>query len=449
MTETTGLLRTVYPPAQGRMAGLDSNYIPVEFPATSLGPTNTSGIVYGGSPGCHLDHPEYFGNITAVSYSSDLMLTGDWWAANDSWGVKITRPFVVCEDNKLYARLDDNAVYRYNSTATMSSRFNREHAFTKVSATLGANTNSLGLSLSEEDFTQLTWYEVKRKELPADPFEANTEEATPGVTEPFTREEGEQDLSKFGIHAEHVRGFASSAVKPTEFKEGEYFFAVAESPSTVFLVNHAGRVLRQFHSRIPGSDTGVWGMDTMSVGELSADGLTVVKIAPKETEKANDDVQEDRARLFRQKIREFNTHWEGLGDALNELADDADWCSEYEDVVRPLGMEGRESNEQRDYEVTVSVQGSFEWDSPSSRLDMAIEDYLDGTMANVSTSNIRVHGSFAVVVRIEEVSEGDAGSDYFLERVTNEMIVDAMESEGFIDCEADDFNITSWDLLDN
>lgn len=95
-----------------------------------------------------------------------------------------------------------------------------------------------------------------------------------------------------------------------------------------------------------------------------------------------------------------------FNNATNTLANDNDWCSEYDDIVTALGMEGR-TKSLNDYYVTVSADFSFSVDDVSSSMDREIANHYD--VPGFSGSSATFTGTATVEVYVsEQESEEDA-----------------------------------------
>lgn len=135
-------------------------------------------------------------------------------------------------------------------------------------------------------------------------------------------------------------------------------------------------------------------------------------------------------------FREFN-------DATNTLAEDNDWCSEYEDIVTTVGMEGR-TKKVNDYYVTVSADFSFYADSVSSNMDREIANSYD--VPGFSGTSATLTGSATVDIFVSErTDEDDAG-----ECIDSSMVEEALENmmSNASDIDVSDWSITSTRLAD-
>lgn len=137
-------------------------------------------------------------------------------------------------------------------------------------------------------------------------------------------------------------------------------------------------------------------------------------------------------------VRANAERWDKMNEAMNELAVESDWCSEYEDSVVPLGFEGREDFSDVNYEVDVEVDfdmESFDIDnSDTTRLE-----YITG-LDNVQSATIAViSGTLMVRVEVEARRSADTGD---LEDLINtDMISNEINASGL--------TINDWTIIDH
>lgn len=98
-----------------------------------------------------------------------------------------------------------------------------------------------------------------------------------------------------------------------------------------------------------------------------------------------------------------------FNESTNTLARDNDWCSEYEGIVEPLGMEGR-TKTVHDYDVELSVDFSFEVDSVSSRIDTEVGNQYD--IPGISLDSATFTGTASVTITLSDRDEDDDLEDY-------------------------------------
>ena len=163
------------------------------------------------------------------------------------------------------------------------------------------------------------------------------------------------------------------------------------------------RVIRMGGNRSLHNSTDMVSMD----GEIP-DTLKWVEVATVKPELADDEAQQARRSALRISLNQLATGFSDLNEAMNEVAEEQSWCSEYEDIVRPLGFEGRES-QKRDYNVEVKVTFTLEDESPSSRVD----SYLNSAYGiDVSADYVEIKGTVTFTIRASEMSSQDDARDY-------------------------------------
>lgn len=144
---------------------------------------------------------------------------------------------------------------------------------------------------------------------------------------------------------------------------------------------------------------------------------------------------QQKAELLRSQTRALQSSYTEFNDALNELAKDKGWCSEYEDIIKPLGMIGRN----RKYDVEVSVSFSFDMDSTSSAVDSAISRQ---TGMELDVSSLTVNSSTTVTIYGVECS-GD--TDSMSEYISSSDVEDALEN---LLNHTDNLSVDDWSVED-
>ena len=148
-----------------------------------------------------------------------------------------------------------------------------------------------------------------------------------------------------------------------------------------------------------------------------------------------------KAARLRTEARQLEVSFTEFNDALNELAKEKGWCSEYEDIVTSIGMTGRN----RKYDVEVSVDFTFDIGSPSSTIDRAVS-YSPGM--TLELSNLRATSSATVTISdVECEGDTDSMSNY----ISNSDVQDALESmlSGVDDIEIDDWTVEDYSSSDD
>jgi hypothetical protein len=164
-----------------------------------------------------------------------------------------------------------------------------------------------------------------------------------------------------------------------------------------------------------------------------------------EPEKTGTD--EARIALYRE-LADLQSKFEEFNEALNEKADERGWCPEYEDVLERLdGMEGRsEEKRRRDWDVYVNVTFSGEVDSPSSRVDSAVdESVFDSDVSNFQMSSMTYNATARVRVRVESQPDD---SDEIADAITDTMVSDAIDNAGGYGIEVDEWNVDHYESAD-
>lgn len=137
------------------------------------------------------------------------------------------------------------------------------------------------------------------------------------------------------------------------------------------------------------------------------------------------------------------TEFAEFNEATNELAADNDWCTEYEDIVTKVGMEGR-TKKVHDYDVDVTASITFEADSISSRIDTHVANDYD--IPGFCGNSARFRGDVTVTIRISDVDDDDDAADQIDSDTVYEHINNMMS--GIDDLEIDDYNISTTRQVD-
>ena len=119
-----------------------------------------------------------------------------------------------------------------------------------------------------------------------------------------------------------------------------------------------------------------------------------------------------------------------LTEQLHQIADDWDWCSEFDEAMDEAGLETRS----RDRVARVRVMGDFTYSHPSSDVDRAIREDLGQDVA-VTTDRIDFSGAVEVDVYFTGRPSGD--HDF-----SDDDIAEALPSS--LDCE----DLSSWEVLE-
>jgi hypothetical protein len=138
----------------------------------------------------------------------------------------------------------------------------------------------------------------------------------------------------------------------------------------------------------------------------------------------------DRMQELRRELSTEQAWFSEFSDAMNELAEGHGWCGTYDDIVRDIGMPGRE----KDYWIDVSAQCTITDNNPSSRLDSLLEGHYGGT---IETSSVSFSGK--VIVRVSGItatSDSEAQS-----RVARDEVRSALDEMFSGDVELDDWEV--------
>lgn len=143
---------------------------------------------------------------------------------------------------------------------------------------------------------------------------------------------------------------------------------------------------------------------------------------------------EEAKSALRRTLATLQAEFEEFNEALNEKADEKEWCSDYEEIISRLdGMEGREER-RKDWDVEVSVEFTLTDSNPSGRVDSEVCD-LYGDM---STSEIRIEGSATITVSVSGCRRDDVNDE-----VTEDMIVSELEGRG---SQSFDIEVGDWSI---
>lgn len=131
-------------------------------------------------------------------------------------------------------------------------------------------------------------------------------------------------------------------------------------------------------------------------------------------------VQRELANRLAVSLAEELEKFNSMNDDLNELADSWGCCEDYETVVVPLGLRGRDKK--KDYDVTVKVTVKYTDDSPSHNADLKLREVYG--LYRLETTELTFTGTFELTVHMSEcTSDGDA-----MNMVTREDVDDALAS---------------------
>lgn len=127
----------------------------------------------------------------------------------------------------------------------------------------------------------------------------------------------------------------------------------------------------------------------------------------------------------------FSNYMDSLTEQLHEIANENDWCDEFDNLMDGLGLEPR----QKDYSTAVSVSVEIEIDG-SRAVDEAISDLID---AGASVGTVRAN----VDVTVDVHWTGLAGceEDYVTSDSVHDAVYDALYGTTIVD-------IDDWEIID-
>ncbi len=138
----------------------------------------------------------------------------------------------------------------------------------------------------------------------------------------------------------------------------------------------------------------------------------------------------ERMQELRRELTAEQAWFSEFSDGLNELAERHGWCGQYDDIVRDLGMPGRE----RDYWVEVQAGCTVTDNNPSGRLDTLLEEHYG---AAFETTRVEMTGK--VTVRINGITA--AGSDDAQNHVNRDDVKRALDDMFSGNVELDDWEV--------
>lgn len=140
---------------------------------------------------------------------------------------------------------------------------------------------------------------------------------------------------------------------------------------------------------------------------------------------------ENRATVAMNRATALATKWDEFEEALCDMAQNQSWCSEFEDVVRPLGMQGRN----RKYRITVEATFTWTLSNPSSNVDRAVSSDLG---IDVELSEVSGEGTKSVYLYREGRNGDDASESIDSDDVEREL---TSELSGSVTVDVTDWSI--------
>lgn len=140
---------------------------------------------------------------------------------------------------------------------------------------------------------------------------------------------------------------------------------------------------------------------------------------------------------LRAQVTALQVEFETMNENLNETAEEKGWCPEYEEIVEPLGMTGRQR--ETDWDVEIRADITLEDDSPNSRVNSDLGSLIG---MDFECESYEIKGSVTVTITRTARSGGDASngieSDDVRSAVYNELSSHVDRS----------FTIDDWNVID-
>lgn len=132
----------------------------------------------------------------------------------------------------------------------------------------------------------------------------------------------------------------------------------------------------------------------------------------------------------------FRRRFDEMDEALNEYAESAAHCSEFEDSVIPLGFSGRDSYNTVEWDVDVEVDFTYSESDLGSSDTMSIERVLG--LDNILTGGeLTFNGTASIRLQIDGPRDADA--DHFSYQISTDDILEQLPG---------DFEISDWRVED-
>jgi hypothetical protein len=132
----------------------------------------------------------------------------------------------------------------------------------------------------------------------------------------------------------------------------------------------------------------------------------------------------------------LQSRWDSLDEALTETADDEEWCSDFESIVRPLGFTGRRPD--REFDVRVNVSFTMTDSTTSGQMDRRLSDEYD--LSDLTVSELRIEASTEIMVRITA-----RNGDQAMEAVGRAEVEEKLESLTGSTIEVDEWEVREAD----
>lgn len=378
---------------------------------------------------------ELIGTIQPVrsdlSHIPEAILTA---GASPNYYVRVTGALLnpVMENGKHYLILDDDGeelwTVRYNDDAHVGDR-NRPHAKLSVVSGRRGNPHYVDNDALSDDWTPPAWFEVEVET-------AGRPAVTGAAPDTVIREHvsGADDGPCWGLAEVDERGHVEVNPEPVDGKA--YLFFPADSDD---------RTLRRYLALRVGGEwewmgyyARDWHVHPDFTGSSTTIDISTRRWAlAKTTSLVGEEPAEGRREALSRTFIEEMTKWDNLSQALVTMADDKDWCSEYEAFAEPLGLPARDRT--RDWRVRGTADVTFTIESPSSYIDERIASSLDLSSLSITTMTITATVNF-------DISVSDTTEDGARDYVDSSEIEDWLSNNsGASDIDVSDYRITEVD----
>ena len=215
-------------------------------------------------------------------------------------------------------------------------------------------------------------------------------------------------------------GEGRALVRPEPVQGEHYVLWNANSQNVAFLGVFVGGSVMNSFTQLDRTDGGIRAENRFAALYTNLEDLRWAPARRKQAERKDPTDEEQRAAIatLRDTLAEKQARLSALNEALNEKAKEQNWCSEYEGVIEPLGLEPREQN--KDWDVEVEVEFRLTDNSPSSQMDERLDSEYG--IAIVSSS-VEVYGKATVTVRVEDQPDDD---DEISESIDTDMVENAL-----------------------
>lgn len=132
-------------------------------------------------------------------------------------------------------------------------------------------------------------------------------------------------------------------------------------------------------------------------------------------------------------------YFDELSDELITLADEEDWCSEFDELMAGLGMKTRMYN----FTSSVEVQATFNYEQPGVEVDYAVAKDIGEGSVSVTIDKMEVEGTITVDVTWYGQEDDEENA------ITSQSIEAAIYEKTGKLVEIDDWEVTSSERLDS